>query len=123
MAVDDPVLFQLLQPQPRKVIYMAHILNKAQNTLCNLRNGCLRAVNGVVLTQKDALVFVAIKCKHSIKIHQKVKPKIKTADHAKETNYGFNRRAIRKDEEVKIGFNQTNISFEMENTMMLLQID
>jgi hypothetical protein len=24
-----------------------------------------------------------------------------------------------KDEEVKIGFNQTNISFEMENTMML----
>jgi hypothetical protein len=27
-----------------------------------------------------------------------------------------------KDEEVKIGFNQTNISFEMENTM-LMQID
>lgn len=129
MAVDDSREFPKtpITTEESSIVLESHILNKAlQNTLFATGTDDLRAMlTGVCFDfQKEALVFVATNANILVKYTRK---DIKTEDPKqlimpKKPIMVLTGALSGKDEEVKIGFNQTNISFEMENTMMLCRL-
>ena len=129
MAVDDSREFPKtpITTEESSIVLESHILNKAlQNTLFATGTDDLRAMlTGVCIDfQKEALVFVATNANILVKYTRK---DIKTDDPKqlimpKKPIMVLTGALSGKDEEVKIGFNKTNISFEMENTMMLCRL-
>lgn len=129
MAVDDPTAF----PQTPATIkeqnssLPAHVLNKAlQNTFFATGTDDLRpALTGVCFDfKKDELVLVATDAnklvkytRHDIKTDEPIQLLL-----PKKPITVLTTALSGKDEEVFIGFNQTNISFEFENTMMLCRL-
>jgi DNA polymerase-3 subunit beta len=129
MAVDDASAFPTTPATSQESIVTleAHTLNKAlQNTFFATGTDELRAMlTGVCFDfQKEALVFVATDANKLVKY---TRDDIKTEDPKqlimpKKPIMVLTTALSGKDEEVKIGFNQTNISFELENTLMLCRL-
>lgn len=129
MAVDDASTFPTTPEtkQEKEVSLEAHVLNKAL-MLTSFATGTneLRAMlTGVCLDfQKEALVFVATDANKLVKY---TRNDIKS-DEAKQLIIPkkpimvLTNALMGKDETVKIGYNITNISFEMENTVMICRL-
>jgi DNA polymerase-3 subunit beta len=129
MAVDDPKAFPETPEvkQEKEIILEAHILNKAlSSTLFATGTDELRpSLTGVCLDFKtDELVFVATDANKLVKY---TRTDIKS-DEAKQLIIPkkpiqvLTTALMGKDEEVKIGYNNTNIAFEMEGTKMICRL-
>jgi len=129
MAVDDAKSYPETPEikQDKEITLEAHILNKAlSSTLFATGTDELRAMlTGVCLDFKtDELVFVATDANKLVKY---TRTDIKS-DEAKQLIIPkkpiqvLTTALMGKDEEVKIGYNSTNISFEMEGTKMICRL-
>lgn len=129
MAVEDAKSFPETPAtqQENNITIEAHILNKAlSNTFFATGTDDLRVtLTGVCFDfKKDSLVFVATDANKLVKF---TRNDIKSEE---EKQLIMPRKPIMvlmnalsgKDEEVKIGFNSTNISFELENTVMICRL-
>lgn len=129
MAVDDPKAFPETPAtqEENNVTLEAHILNKAlTNTSFATGTDDLRAMlTGVCFDfKKDSLVFVATDANKLVKF---TRNDIKSDEEKqlimpKKPIMVLTNALAGKDEEVKIGFNSTNISFELENTIMICRL-
>lgn len=129
MAVDDPTAFPTT-PETQKennISIAAHVLNKAlSNTFFATGTDEIRAMlTGVCLDFKtDELVFVATDANKLVKY---TRTDIKSDEEKKliipkKPIMVLTNALAGKDDEVKMGFNNTNISFEFENTIMICRL-
>lgn len=129
MAVDDASAFPNTPEtnQENEISLEAHVLNKAlTNTSFATGTDELRAMlTGVCLDfQKEALVFVATDANKLVKY---TRNDIKSEEQKqliipKKPISVLTTALMGKDEVVKIGYNNTNVSFEMENTVMICRL-
>jgi DNA polymerase-3 subunit beta len=129
MAVDSAEEFPKApkMSQENSVVLDSHVLNKAlQKTVFATGSDELRAfVNGVCIDFKaDSLVFVATDAN---KLSKYTRNDIQTQDPKqlimpKKPISVLTTALIGKDEEVNISFNDTNICFEIENTIMMCRL-
>jgi len=129
MAVDDASAFPNTPEtkQENEVELEAHVLNKAlMSTFFATGTDELRAMlTGVCLDfQKEALVFVATDANKLVKYtrHDIKSDESKQLIIPKKPIMVLTNALMGKDETVKIGYNNTNISFEMENTLMICRL-
>lgn len=129
MAVDDAEAFPNTPEtkEENSISIAAHILNKALlNTFYATGTDEIRAMlTGVCLDfKRDELVFVATDANKLVKY---TRTDIKSDEEKqliipKKPIMVLTTALAGKDDEVKMGFNNTNISFEFENTMMICRL-
>lgn len=129
MAVDDPKAFPETPPitEENSSVIEAHVLNKAlTNTFFATGTDDLRVMlTGVCFDfKKESLVFVATDANKLVKFTRNdIKSEVeKQLIMPKKPIMVLTTALSGKDEEVRIGFNTTNISFELENTVMICRL-
>lgn len=129
MAVDDAAAFPNTPEtkEENNITLEAHILNKAliNTSFATGTDEVRMMLTGVCFDfKKEALVFVATDANKLVKY---TRNDIKSEEEKqlimpKKPIMVLTTALAGKDEEVKIGFNSTNISFELENTAMICRL-